>query len=162
MRERNDVEVGGMAGSVMHGEAKIHIQAPPEKVYALVSDVSRMGEWSPECISAEWVDGATGPAVGAKFKGRNKQGFVKWSTTPEVVAADPGREFSFKTKETTWRYRFRESSGGTDVTESFDVPEYGRLMRIVAPVKKREPLLLEGMHTTLKRIKAAAEGSVST
>src|SRR5438067_13595274 len=96
----------------MHGEAKVHIDAPPESVYALVSDVTRMGEWSPECYAADWVDGATGPAVGAKFKGRNKQGFMRWSTTPEVIAADPGREFAFKTRETTWRYQFEPAGTG--------------------------------------------------
>ncbi|MDQ1395420.1 MAG: hypothetical protein QOG64_679 [Acidimicrobiaceae bacterium] len=148
-----------MGETQMHGEAKIRIEAPPEKVYDLVSDVSRMGEWSPECISAQWVDGATGPAVGAKFKGRNKQGWMKWSTTPEVLTAERGREFAFKTKETTWRYRFDESAGGTDVTETFEVPHYGAFMKLVAPVKKREPLMVQGMQTTLQRIKAAAEGS---
>ena len=144
----------------MQGEATIHIDAPPEVVYDLVSDVTRMGEWSPECVRAEWVDGATGPAVGAKFKGHNKLGrFVKWSTTPEVTVADRGKEFAFRTKETIWRYRFAPAAGGsgTDVTESFDVVAYGKAMQLIAPEKKRRPQMVEGMHETLRRLKAAAE-----
>ena len=64
------------------GEASVRVAAAPEKVYELVSDVTRMGEWSPETTSAEWIDGATGPAVGARFKGRNRNGVARWSTTP--------------------------------------------------------------------------------
>ena len=147
----------------MQGEAQIHIDAPAEKVYELISDITRMGEWSPECVRAEWVGGAAGPAVGAKFKGHNKQGWMRWSTTPEVTAADPGKEFAFKTRDTTWRYRFEPSAaGGTDVTESFEVPDYGFFMRVLAPPKRREPQIVDGMKATLQRVKAAAEGSVST
>src|SRR5437763_115450 len=73
-----------------------------------------------------------------------------------------GAEFGFKTKDTTWRYRFEpSSSGGTDVTESFETPKYGVFIGILAPAKKREPALVEGMQTTLQRLKAAAEGSVA-
>jgi uncharacterized protein YndB with AHSA1/START domain len=140
------------------GEATIHIDATPEAVYALVSDITRMGEWSPECVKAEWVDGATGPAVGAKFKGHNRTGrFIRWSTTPEIVAVEPGREFSFKTKETIWRYRFVPADGGTDVSESFETTHYSKAMQLVAPERKREPAMVSGMQETLRRLKDAAE-----
>src|SRR6266704_326826 len=93
------------------GEASVHVDAPPEKVYELVTDVGRMGEWSPECRHCEWLDGATGPTVGAHFKGSNKNGIFRWSTKPRVLVADEGREFSFATdirgKDfTKWTYRF--------------------------------------------------------
>jgi uncharacterized protein YndB with AHSA1/START domain len=140
------------------GEATIHIDATPEAVYALVSDITRMGEWSPECVKAEWVNGATGPAVGARFKGHNRSGrFIRWSTTPEIVAVEPGREFSFKTKETIWRYRFVPAHGGTDVYESFETIHYGKAMQLVAPERKREPAMVTGMQETLRRLKDAAE-----
>ena len=74
----------------MQGEVRAHIEADPLTVYALVTDVTRMGEWSPETQKAAWVDGATGPAVGAKFKGTNKRGFMRWSTTPRVDVAISG------------------------------------------------------------------------
>ncbi len=59
-----------MADRRSHDSVSIDIAAPPEKVYALVSDITRMGEWSPECRSCRWADEATGPTVGARFKAR--------------------------------------------------------------------------------------------
>ena len=72
-----------------------HVSAPPEKLYDLVSDVTRMGEWSPETAKCESIGGATGPAVGARFKGTNKRR-VWWSTDATVVAAERGRRFAFE------------------------------------------------------------------
>jgi hypothetical protein len=141
----------------MQGEASLHIEAAPEKVYDMVSNVTRMGEWSPETVACEWVDGATGPAVGAKFKGRNKAGIMRWSTTPVVTAAEAPREFAFKTNDTNWRYVFEPDGSGTKVTESFEVPHYKSIYKIVTPVRKRQPKMIAGMQTTLVRIKAAAE-----
>src|SRR5258708_27503049 len=108
------------------GQASVHIDAPPEKAYELVSGVQRMGEWSPECRQCEWLDGATGPAVGARFKGSNRNGFARWSTKPRVVAVEDGREFAFVVdfmgKDITkWRYRFEPDGDGTKATESFEI-----------------------------------------
>jgi len=88
------------------GEVHVQVDAPPAVVYGVVSDVRRMGEWSPETIKCEWLDGATGPAVGARFKGSNKRGALRWSTKPTVVAVDPGREFAFEVgSDVRWTYR---------------------------------------------------------
>ena len=129
-------------------------------VYALITDVSRMGEWSPETHKAEWVGGATGPEVGARFKGSNKRGFLRWSTTPRVDAADPGREFAFTTTVlgrdvTTWRYELEPSGDGTDVTESFEARDTIIVTLMGGDRRKRE--LEEGMRTTLERLKDVAE-----
>ena len=153
-----------------HGEARIHISAPPEKVYDLVSDVTRIPEWSPECIRCTWIGGATGPAVGARFKGTNKRSFMRWSTKPRVVAADTGREFAFVANAvpvgdtTKWTYRFEPAAdGGTEVTESFeivhDVPRYIVLGERLMGIKDRKADLEVNMQRTLERIKKAAEGS---
>ena len=154
------------------GEASLRVEAAPEKVYELVSDVTRMGEWSPETTSAEWLDGATGPEVGARFKGRNRHGIARWSTTPRVVAADPGREFAFATTwlgkdNTQWTYRFEPDGTGTRVTESFemlvDVPWYFTASeRWLMGVKDRKADLEAAMAKTLERLKAAVEGSPSS
>ena len=154
------------------GEARVHMSTPPEKVYDMVSDVTRMGEWSPETVRCRWLGNATGPAVGARFKGTNRRGVVRWSTKPEVAAAEPGREFGFVTNllgfnrpMTRWTYRFEAApDGGTDVTESFemvnDVPWYILFCdRYLMGVKDRKADLENGMQQTLGRIKAAAEGS---
>src|SRR5688572_21657780 len=92
------------------------IAAPPDRVYDLISDITRMPEWSPECIHCEWTDGATGPSVGARFKARNKGGRgPAWSNKPEVTVADPGREFAFNRQgfaigSYTWRYRLEPTA----------------------------------------------------
>ena len=100
------------------GSASTHIAASPEKVYALISDVTRMGDWSPETVKCEWVDGATGPAAGARFKGTNKLGIMRWSTKPTVEVAEPGKEFTFATGNpqkpaTRWSYTLTPSGDGT-------------------------------------------------
>ncbi len=140
----------------MEGQATIHINATPEAVYALVADVTRMGEWSPETTECVWLDGATGPAVGAKFKGSNKLGPMKWSTSPTVIAADAGKTFAFDAGATEWRYTFTADNGGTSVTESFRVTS--NVTKLYSKIARREAMLIRGMQQTLTRIKAAAEG----
>jgi uncharacterized protein YndB with AHSA1/START domain len=143
----------------------VHIDAPPEQVYDLVADVTRMGEWSPECVRCEWKDGTPG-TVGATFRGHNKQSFVKWSTTARVLAAERGQEFAFATQSgdkdsTVWRYRFAAADGGTDVTESYEavyVPAYIRWAEKLF-VRNRPTQLEQGMRTTLEKVKAVAEAS---
>ncbi|HUS61262.1 MAG TPA: SRPBCC family protein [Acidimicrobiales bacterium] len=146
----------------------IHIDASPEDVWALVSDITRMGDWSPETKSAEWVDGATSAVVGARFKGSNKRK-APWSTTCTITEAEPGRCFAFSVGkgETTWRYDLAPSpSGGTDITESFEIVKapgaVGKALTKLGtgmPWSEREADLVKGMEHTLARIKAAAEAS---
>jgi uncharacterized protein YndB with AHSA1/START domain len=141
--------------------------APPERVYDLISDVTRMGQWSPECVRCEWLDGATGPEVGARFKARNKRGLLRWSNSPTVVAADRGREFAFSRKtpgagEYVWRYQMAPTpDGGTDVTESYESvrPESRAVSSFVSLFTPGDEAshLQTGMMTTLNRIKQAAE-----
>jgi uncharacterized protein YndB with AHSA1/START domain len=153
------------------GEASVHIDAPPEKVYEAVTDVKRMGEWSPECRHCEWLDGATGPEVGARFKGSNKNGVFRWSTKPRVLVADEGREFAFATDLrgsdlTKWSYRFEPDGTGTKVTESFEMlnDQPGMITffeKYLMRIKDRKADLERNMQATLGRIKAAVEGSPS-
>ncbi len=159
--------VGRMAGS-LSGEASVVVDAPPERVWAMVADVTRMGEWSPETERAEWVDGADRAAVGARFKGHNRRGRSRWTTTCEVIAADAGRRFAFAVGDrekpsTIWRYTFEPVGTGTRVTESFEVPRgigrFGRLVtRVTTGVEDREADLVEGVRRTLAALKERAEG----
>src|SRR5687768_11417637 len=73
----------------------ITIDRPPEDVYAIVSDVTRIGELSPVCKSGAWDDPAQAGQVGATFTGHNAIGDITWDTHCKVVAAEPGREFTF-------------------------------------------------------------------
>src|SRR5688500_5912157 len=98
------------------------ISAAPDRVYGLITDVTNMGRWSPECHRCEWVGGATGPAVGARFKGSNKRGLMRWTTECTVVIADAPTHFAWEVKQSRmrWGYRFEPSGSGTKVTEYRD------------------------------------------
>lgn len=154
----------------MRGQVTVTMRATPNEVWDVVSDVTRIGELSPETFEAEWVDGATGPVVGARFRGhvkRNGVGPVYW-TTCEVVAADEPRQFAFDVKAgartvNTWCYRIEahpDVPGTCDVTESFHVSDsplmtgyrltFGRL---------RTRTNVRGMRQTLERVKAIVEAT---
>jgi uncharacterized protein YndB with AHSA1/START domain len=139
------------------------VPAAPETVYDLVSDITRMGEWSPETVAAEWLGDATGPAVGARFKGTNVIGKTRWATKPTITAATRGVEFAFEVPGASggkWRYTFEPVAGGTRVVESVrqdkPSPALIRFIQRRAGVVDRSEHLREGMHTTLQRLAAAA------
>ena len=147
----------------------IHVDAPPEAVYALVSDLPRMGEWSPECERCEWLDGATAASQGARFRGHNRRGWRRWSTKGEVVVAEPGREMAWDVRSVfnlpvaRWRYVMQPlSEGGTEVTESTE-DKRGIVMhilgRLATGVGDRASHNEAGMRATLQRIKSEAERS---
>jgi hypothetical protein len=106
-------------------------------------------------------------AVGARFKGSNKRGWVTWSTRPVVVAADPGREFSFDVgADTRWTYRFDAEDSGTRLTESFEMLRdlrwyYALAERWLMRVEDRKADLELGMAETLERIKTVVESGAS-
>src|SRR5215207_3401821 len=112
----------------MHAAVTLHIDAEPQKVWELISDITKMGEYSPEVFEAEWLDGATGPEVGARYRGhvkRNERGPIYW-TKCRITASVPGQVFEFAVvgpgdrAMNTWRYVFESADGGgTNVTESF-------------------------------------------
>src|SRR5580658_4895012 len=114
----------------MHDSVTVHMAAPADRIWDLVSDVTKIGRYSPETFEAVWIDGATGPAAGAKFRGhvkRNGKGPVYW-TTCTVTASEPGRAFAFgvgpKDKPlNVWRYQLVPAGTGTDVTESFQLAD---------------------------------------
>jgi uncharacterized protein YndB with AHSA1/START domain len=149
----------------MRDSVTVHMDAPPDRVWDLVSDVTRIGSYSPETFEAEWLDGATGPEVGARFRGhvkRNGIGPVYW-TSCTVVASEPGREFAFGVGArdkplNTWRYRLEPAVGGTDVTESFELTDTAALRLYWALLGwARGRTNRNGMRTTLERIKTEVE-----
>ena len=149
----------------MRGSASMHIARPAEVVWAMVCDITRMGTWSPETVAAEWIEGATGPAVGDRFKGKNKRGWLTWSTKVRVEECVPGKVFSFvtmagKKDSTRWTYRFEPTDdGGCEVTESFEAIWEPAIGKLLFPERKRGPELERAMGETLERVKAAAEHS---
>lgn len=99
------------------------VASTPEAMWRLVTDLPRMGEWSPENRGGEWIN-AKGPAVGVRFKGRNKNGKRSWSTTVEVIRCDEPRVFAFsllvgKSKWCDWVYEIEPIPTGVRVTHSW-------------------------------------------
>jgi hypothetical protein len=148
----------------MRGAVSVHMQAPAMDVWNLVADVRNTGRFSPETFDAEWLDGVTGPAVGARFRGhvkRNEVGPTYW-TTCRVTACEPGRTFGFEVlvgnrAVNNWRYEFAPTGDGTDVTESFSIPVPAFLLptSFLGHLLKR--LNMPEMRTTLERIKDVVE-----
>jgi hypothetical protein len=154
-------------------EVSMLIHAPAEDVYALVADVTRTPEFSPAVVRCTWLDGATGPAVGARFEAVNTTAAGKtWKNRPVVTAAVPGREFAFSRTEPfagtlLWRYRFLPENGATRVIESYEVTR--PITRIgwfvierIFKVTDVAVGLHSGMQTTLERLRAAAESDIAS
>jgi hypothetical protein len=179
----------------------IRVSAPALSVYDLVSDLPRMGEWSPECTRVTWSSRTPGPAVGARFVGYNRVGAVRWFTQGRVVDAVPGQVFSFlihfgPIPVSLWSYSFKtggpgsgsssssssgsgsgsgsssgsgsgsgSSSGsgsgsGCEVTESWTDHRPAVFRLLFRPLfGDRTPRNVHGIHTTLQRLKSAAEAS---
>jgi uncharacterized protein YndB with AHSA1/START domain len=153
----------------MHGSVTVHIDAPPDRVWDLVSDVTQIGRFSPETFEAEWLEGATGPEVGARFRGhvkRNGRGPTYW-TKCTVLACEPGREFAFGVGPpgkalNTWRYRLEPEGDGTEVTESFELAnKFGLRVYWALLGWARGRTNENGMRTTLERMKAVVEGDAA-
>ena len=146
-------------------QATTTIAADPMKVYALVSDLPRMGEWSPENTGGKWMGGATTAEVGARFRGNNKRGVLRWSTTCEVTDATPGKRFAFDVTYgplsiSHWEYTFEPDGDGCRVTEEWTErrPAWMKVMSVpVMAVADRAGHNARGMETTLAALKVAAE-----
>ncbi|HYO04435.1 MAG TPA: SRPBCC family protein [Mycobacterium sp.] len=140
-----------------------------DRLYALVADVTRMGEWSPQCRACWWDEG-DGPTVGAYFTGRNDDGQRTWETRSRVVAAKPGREFSWVVNEGWVRWGFtlqplEDPEGATRLTESWAfLPDgirgfHGRFGEHAdEQIVIRTRAAKEGIPVTLAAIKRTAEG----
>jgi len=149
-----------------HGDsASLTISADAERLYDLVTDVANMGRLSPECTGGTWLGDATGPAVGARFKGTNKRGMIRWSTKNDVVAAERGRVFSFETESSgaRWTYTFTPDGDATVVTESREMfkerPASAKFFSkwLLGGTAEHDQEMVDGMRATLERLRALAE-----
>lgn len=148
----------------------LDIEADANVLYGMVSDLPRIGEWSPECEGVTWEGDVTVPVAGTTFVGHNAVGpgrRIRYSRHGRVLVADAGREFAFITDEggrpsTEWRYRFEpQGDGRTRVTESYHVRWIPVWARILDVPTNRHKGLLKGMRTTLERLRAAAEATTA-
>lgn len=149
----------------MRGDVTVQVHAPAASVGALLTDVTRIGELSPETFEAEWTGGATGPVEGARFRGhvrRNGRGPVYWTDCRVTVCDEPHR-FAFGVYAggrlvNTWAYRLQPVQGGVAVTESYQLADT-RATRLYWALagRWRARTNERGMRQTLERVKAIAE-----
>jgi hypothetical protein len=148
----------------------VDVDAAPDVVWSLVSDLPRMGELSPENTGGSWRRGATGPAVGARFRGANRRSWRRWSTDVQVVECEPGRRFAFDVRSlglpvARWSYDVTARNGrGCTVTETWQ-DRRGRLMDTIGllatGVADRSSYTAVSIERTLAAVKARAESVTS-
>ena len=161
----------------MSGRAEIRIAVAPDVAYAAVADLRRMGEWSPENCGGEWIDVPAEGAVGAQFRGINRDPREEWETISTVIEAERGRRFAFRVAApgeggTTWRYTFEADARGTIVVETFEwhwtpLPNEGFRGRVgkmpldeaAAAVAAKERHLQEQLDATLAALKRSLEAA---
>ncbi|HEY3529543.1 MAG TPA: SRPBCC family protein [Nocardioides sp.] len=149
-------------------EASVVIDAPIDAVWALVSDVTRTGEWSVECRDVEWLEGASGPVKGAHFRGRNRRNATRWSRVCEVLEVEAPQRLAWRTlptrllpDSTRWEFELAPDGARTRVTERMRVLQvpaiYDRLYAMMLPQHRdRTPDLV----ADLGRIKSHLEASI--
>lgn len=144
-------------------EASTLVAATPEAVYDLVSDLPRMGEWSPEALGGEWKDGATGVA-GDWFIGHNKAGEREWTRESEVAVAERGREFTFvvggvEANCTWWSYEIAPDPEGALLTERWWIVNKTPGVQAMSEdqFRARVELTQTSIEQTLAAIKSTAE-----
>jgi uncharacterized protein YndB with AHSA1/START domain len=144
-------------------QARIDIAAPPATVWALVSDLRLMPQWSPQCR----VMKAFGPVrEGTRTVNLNRRGFLMWPTTSRITEFVPERKLAFRVNEndTVWTYELEPIATGTRLVESRHaengVKAVSNLMvnAVLGGVPNFEDELVDGMNASLSRIRAAAEG----
>ena len=144
----------------------ITIDAPPAHIYALVSNLPQMPDWSPECTRVTW-SGSSGavPSVGTRFIGHNRAGGIRWFTQGEVIEAAPAERFSFRIHVgpipiARWTYDFTPSDAGCVVTESWTDLRPAAMRRTFGWIfGDRHKRNQHGIHTTLANLKSTAEAS---
>jgi Polyketide cyclase / dehydrase and lipid transport len=141
------------------------IHADADDLYDMISDLPRMGDWSPENTGGKWVNGAAGPVVGARFKGTNRSGWRRWRTDVVVTEAERPRVFSFDVtagpfKVANWEYRFAQDGSSTTVVETWTDHRsltMSRISSLVIGVRDRITHNRVNMEATLEQLAGAAE-----
>lgn len=151
----------------MSGEAgTVEVRAPAALVYGLLADVTRMGDWSPECEACWWIGDADHAVVGARFRGRSRNGRRRWTTTATITDARPGERFSFDVTYfgrpvASWIYDLPPIDGSTTILTETAVDQRGAVLRRISTLitgsSDRGERNNATIHETLARLKHAAE-----
>jgi uncharacterized protein YndB with AHSA1/START domain len=149
-------------------QASVRIGGPPGQVWDLVTDITRMGEWSPEASGGRWVD-SDGPALGARFVGTNRHGPIRWSTHCRVTECERPSRFTFVVGENrmSWGWILEHDVSDPGVTLLTQWREHlgptpwpARLLVASTLIgRDREAAMVDGMHRTLDAVRATVERS---
>ena len=150
-------------------EVSVEINAPADVIWPMVSDLARMGEWSPECTGVRWKGQVAAGQPGARFSGRNRKSFWRWSTKCTIVSVVPNRELAwtvsfFGLSVAYWAYRLEPAANGATVAteqwrdlRTFPLFQWGPAVKLVTGISDRVGTNEANMRSTLERLKAAAE-----
>lgn len=154
-------------------EVRTWINASPQRVWELVSDIQLMPSLSAELQSIEWLDGATEPTVGARFVGHSKHDALgEWATTSEVVECEPQRVLAWAVEDAAnptavWRFRLEPKDHGTELSQWMQLgPGRSGLSYAIDRMPDKEEKIVfvrmrefeQNMTFTLEQIKTRAEG----
>lgn len=110
---------------VRKGTVEELLPAPPEAIWSVLTDPTRIGQWSSECRTGRWLDGANEPVVGARFTGRNRVRWIGWTRACQVLEAASPRRYVFETISPTdctrWSFHLDRVGTGTRVRQSFEI-----------------------------------------
>lgn len=143
------------------------VPAALDAVWEVVSDPTRVGEWSHECLACEWVDGYDRAQPGARFRGENRQGLTRWGRVCEVVRSEP-YELVWRTVPTRlypdsseWRIRLTPDSMGTRIEQSYEIVKSSVLEPLYATLLPAHRDRRDALRRDLERIGeiAATEAS---
>ena len=157
-----------MSEPIMSHSESIEINASPETVWALLTDMERYGEWSSENTGGYWrknEDGVPGTGeVGDEFVGINRRGDDEWKALVEIIVREENKAFAFVTGGSAmnlihWRYDIEPTDSGTTLTESWALMNLSPLMieHGDEEIQYRAANAKESITATLKGMKAAAE-----
>lgn len=144
------------------GSATVRVEAPPEQVFAHLTDLSRLPELSPENVRCEFLDDATELAVGVRFRGHNKAGDYEWHADCVVTVFEPPRLFAYEVPPgfehaTTWSYEVEADGSGSRVTERFDAPMLAMPEVYPGRIEGRRDNLEKGCQVTMQNLKSTIE-----
>lgn len=150
-------------------EVQVIADAPVESVWRVVADVTRTGEWSHECHRVTWLGGVTAAAPGARFRGRNRSGWLRWGRTCEILTVDPPHQITWRTIATplfhdssNWCISLEPADGGTQIVQTFHLAKCPRWWEwIVTRVNPGHTDRTAALTDDLHRLAATAAADVT-
>jgi hypothetical protein len=156
-----------MVAGPIRGHVTSHSAADVHDIWQVLTDVTRMGQWSPECTGCTWLDHGGAVGVGTRFRGTNRWGPIRWATICTIEVFDVDKCFAYSARhwsgaQTRWSYKFARHQAGTLIRQSFESVETPTIVLLLDKVTGRPHRLKRQVRTTLTRLSAFVEQGIST